>query len=164
MRSPNGSYEDDFYSLETYDWINVIPITDDGDVVLVRQFRHGTREALLEVPGGIIDEKHENSPEAAAKMELREETGRTAENFIALGWNHPNPAIQSNRCHFYLATNATIAGEQDLDPAEDISVEVVPLSDIPNLILSGQITHALTISAFFFLSLSGHSNFNLSFE
>ncbi|MCB0343772.1 MAG: NUDIX hydrolase, partial [Bdellovibrionales bacterium] len=89
MRSPDGSYEDDFYSLETYDWINVIPITSDLEVVLVRQFRHGTREALLEVPGGIIDEKHGGSPEQAAKMELREETGRKAGSLTELGWNHP---------------------------------------------------------------------------
>lgn len=162
MRSPDGSHEDDFYSLDTFDWVNIIPLTADQEVVLVRQFRHGTREALLETPGGIIDEKHGGNPEQAARTELREETGREATRLIQLGWNHPNPAIQSNRCFFYLAENVAVVGEQQLDEAEDISVELYPLVDVPDLIAAGEISHSLSISAFFYLALSEYTNFTLS--
>lgn len=146
MRSPDGSYEDDFYFLETTDWVNVLPVTADREIVLVRQFRHGVQSPCLEIPGGMLDAADED-PAQAARRELEEETGYTARAIERLGFVHPNPAIQSNTCHFYLAHDVVRTKEQCLDPAEDIDVAVVPLRDVTRLISSGEISHCLTVSA-----------------
>ena len=147
MRSPDGSYEDDFYYLECPDWVIVIPITSAGDVVLVRQYRHGVNECGLEIPGGIMSEAGED-PAAAGLREMSEETGFISDNLVSLGFVHPNPALQSNRCHLYLAEDARLQGDQNLDPSEDIEVVIKPLSSIPELIQRGDIRHSLCVAAF----------------
>ena len=92
----------DFYVLKLADWANVIPITDDEQVVFVKQYRHGTSQVTLEIPGGIVD-PGDRDPKEAAERELFEETGYRAKELILLGQQHPNPAIQNNTCHTYLA-------------------------------------------------------------
>jgi 8-oxo-dGTP pyrophosphatase MutT (NUDIX family) len=141
-----------FYVLDTPDWINVIPVTAAGEVVLVRQFRFGIDEVTLEIPGGMCDvDEH---PLAAAQRELREETGYTAAEWIDLGWVHPNPPIQTNRCFTYLAQEATRVGEPQPDPNERIEVVTRPLSSVPEMIDSREISHALVLAAF--KLLDGH--------
>ena len=83
--------------LDCPDWVNIIPLTDDGQVVLIRQFRHGTQSVTLEVPGGVVEA--DESPEAAAVRELAEETGYVPERVKSLGFVSPNPAIQGNRSY-----------------------------------------------------------------
>jgi len=147
-RSPVSDQEYDFYIIESPDWVNVIPLTPDGEVVCIRQYRHGTEEITLEVPGGVVD-PGDGGPAAAAWRELREETGYDAEAMIPLGAVAPNPAIQSNRCHSYLARGAYLDGAQALDGAEEIEVVLVDLDEVPGLITSGRITHALVVVAFY---------------
>ncbi len=146
-RSPRTGEEHDFFILESPPWVNVIPLTDAGEVVLIRQYRHGLREVTLEIPGGLIEPA--DTPEAAARRELREETGCTAREFVDLGYVHPNPAIQNNRCYTFLARGVARAGAQELDEKEDIEVLVRPLAEIPAMIRDGRITHALVIAAFY---------------
>lgn len=146
VRSPLTGGEHDFVVLESPAWVNVIPLTPSEEVVLIRQFRHGIREVTLEIPGGLVEE--EDTPFSAAKRELLEETGCKAERWVDLGYVHPNPAIQDNRCHTFLALGVTQAGPQQLDEKEDIAVLRLPLADIPRLIREGQITHALVVAAF----------------
>jgi len=152
-RSPRTGAVHDFYELRFPDWINVVPVTADGRVLLIRQFRAGTRQLTLEIPGGLVDPGE--TPLAAARRELREETGWDSDDWTALGAVLPNPAIQGNRCHTFLARGVVQAGPQALEPAEDIEVLPVPLAEIPQLIASGAIDHTLVISAFVRLWMRG---------
>ena len=146
-RSPRTRQEHDFFVLESSSWVNVIPITPQEKVVLVRQYRHGIRDITLEIPGGLV-ESHD-TPKEAARRELYEETGYRASEIIPLGSVHPNPAIQNNICCTFLAKNAFPAGDQQQDEKEDIEVMLRPLTEIPGLIKGGRITHALVLSAFY---------------
>lgn len=150
-RSPRTGEEHDFFVLESSPWVNVIPLTKDGNVVMIEQYRHGIREITLEIPGGLIEP--DDSPEEAARRELREETGYGGGDFIDLGFVHPNPAIQDNRCHTFLARNVVPAGIQEMDEKEDIEVVLHPLARVPRLIRDGRITHSLVIVAFYRLFL-----------
>jgi ADP-ribose pyrophosphatase len=149
-RSPHTGQAHDFYVLEAPDWINVIPLTPEGEVVLIRQYRHGVGEVMLEIPGGMLDEG-EDDPRAAAARELREETGYEAGELELLGVSTPNPAILDNRLYSYLARDVRLVAAPQFDSREYIEVELVPLEQIPGLIRSGRITHALVIAAFYHL-------------
>jgi 8-oxo-dGTP pyrophosphatase MutT (NUDIX family) len=127
--------------------VNIIPITPKAEVVLIRQYRHGTRNITLEIPGGLVEKK--DTPEMAAVRELREETGYMASKMISLGSVHPNPAIQNNKCYTFLAKDVSLAGDQRQDEKEDIEVLLRPISEIPRLIREGTITHALVLAAFY---------------
>lgn len=130
--------------LEGPDWVNVIPVTTRGEVVLVRQFRFGTWSNHLEIPGGMVDPGED--PAVAAPRELEEETGYRAGRVEALGWSHPNPAIQSNRLHSFLALDCELVGAPRQDTAEDIRVEVVPRAALRELVKRGEITHSLVLT------------------
>jgi len=150
--SPRTHRPHDFYVLECPDWANVVALTPKNEVVLVRQFRAGTRSITLEIPGGSV-EKGESALRAV-RRELREETGYAARSWKRLGVVHPNPAIQGNRCSTYLARGCRKVGDLIPDEGEDLAVELVPLERISGLIRSGRITHSLVIAAFHFFSLA----------
>ena len=145
--SPRTGQTHDFFILESSSWVNVIPLTPKNEVVLIRQYRHGTRDITLEIPGGLVEES--DSPEEAAERELFEETGFRASETIPLGFVHPNPAIQNNRCYTFIAKDVFPAGEQNLDEKEDIEVLCRPITEIPLLIKEGEITHSLVLAAFY---------------
>lgn len=149
---PRDGAPRDYYVVEAPDWINVIPLTDDGRVVLIRQFRVGIDAETLEIPGGMCDPGE--APADAAARELLEETGYAAREIVDLGWVHPNPAIQSNRCHTFLAAGATPSTSPRPEADEEIEVTTAPLEEIPDLIGRGRITHALVIAAFHRLSIA----------
>lgn len=149
---PEGT-ERDFVVIESADWVNVVPLTESGEVVLVRQYRHGVRERTLEIPGGMVDPGE--SPTQAAARELREETGYAPARVRELGMVTPNPAIQSNLCHTFLAEAVEPVGPPQPDPHERIEVCRVPLADIPVLIRSGSISHSLVVAAFGLMGVLG---------
>jgi ADP-ribose pyrophosphatase len=144
--SPRTGVEHDFHILHSRDWINIIPITSDRQVVMVGQYRHGTREVTLEIPGGLMEPG--DTPEKAAARELLEETGYQAEKFVKIGVTKPNPAILDNRCYTFLARNSKKVSDPMPDQTEDIEVVLVPLEDIPELIRTGKIDHTIVIAAF----------------
>jgi ADP-ribose pyrophosphatase len=153
-RSPRTGVDIGFFLVRTPDWVNVVPITAADELVLVRQFRHGSRKFSLEIPGGLID-PHESDPAAAAMRELREETGHTAERIEPLGVMTPNPAIFTNRCHTFLATGCRPAGELDQDAGEDLEVVRVPLRSVDAMVRRGEIDHALVLAALHFYRARG---------
>ncbi len=145
-RSPRTQEAHDFYVLEVPDWCNVVALTPDDEIVLVRQWRFGVRAPTLEIPGGMLEPGED--PVEAARRELIEETGFACEAIEPLAQVHPNPAIQDNVCHLALATGCRRVRAPSLDEREDIEVEVTPLGEIPRLIQSGGISHALVVVAF----------------
>ena len=146
-QSPRTQKKHTFFVLDSPDWVNVIPITAEGNVIMIHQVRHGTGEPTLEIPGGMVDEKED--PRLSAQRELLEETGYAAEQFLHIGSVTPNPAFLNNELHTFLALNARRVQQPVFDGSEDIIVEEIAVDQIPTLIDSGQIHHALVIAAFY---------------
>jgi 8-oxo-dGTP pyrophosphatase MutT (NUDIX family) len=151
-----------FYLLKSNDWCNIIPITEDGKVVMVKQYRIGISGHTLEIPGGVIDSEDQNH-QVAAIRELQEETGYAPlpeAKCVDLGWSFPNPAIMNNRCHSYAIGPVRRISDQNLDAGEMIEIVEVPISEIPDRIIRGEINHALMLITFFFLSLESQQTSN----
>ena len=146
---PEGGSPRDFYVIDAPDWINVIPVTNDDRVLMVRQYRYGIEDFTLEIPGGMCDPGE--SPMESARRELREETGYEAGEIVELGWVHPNPPVQNNRCFTFLARDLVRLGPPQPDPHERLGLESVPRRDIPRLIAGHKISHALVLAAFHLL-------------
>lgn len=154
-KSSEDDREFNFYLMRSRDWCNIIPVTEDGKVVMVKQYRIGISEHTLEVPGGVIDPNDSNTQEAAIR-EMEEETGYAplpGARCQNLGWSFPNPAIQDNRVHSFIIGPVRKIRDQNLDDGEMIEVIEVPLSEIGDRILNGEINHALMLITFFFLFL-----------
>lgn len=150
-RSPRTGREHDFYVLESPPWVNVIALNERGEVIMVRQYRHGVRKVTLELPGGLAEPP--DTPEEAAGRELLEETGYEAGELVLLGKAHPQPAVMDNYCYSYLAKEVKRRGEPRLEATEDLEVVFVPLERVMQLILNGEIEHAMVINAFFWYLL-----------
>lgn len=153
-RSSENGHRHDFYVLRSLDWCNIIPVTEEGHVVLVKQYRAGVSGFTLEIPGGVIDAGE--SARDAALREMTEETGYemlAGARCEALGLALSNPAILDNRVHSFIVGPVRRSLRQKLDPAEMIEVLEVPIAEIPNLIQRGELSHALMLNTFFFLSL-----------
>ncbi|MCE5257218.1 MAG: NUDIX hydrolase [Spirochaetaceae bacterium] len=147
---PNGK-KGTFSVLEASDWAVVVPVVEkpEGDqFLMVRQYRHGADCVSLEFPGGVI-EKGE-SPEAAAARELAEETGWTSSEIYALGSVCPNPAVQSNHFHIFIAMNPHASSQQALDENEIIDAIMLPAEEIRQRMGKGELCHALMVTALFF--------------
>lgn len=144
--SPRTGKEHDFYVLDCVNWVNVIAVTPDQQLVMVEQFRHGSETVELEVPGGVMDPE-DASPLVTAARELREETGYEGGEPRLIGSVWANPAIMSNTCFTALVEHCELKHALDFDSGEDIVTRLVPVAEIPGLISSGEIRHSLVVVA-----------------
>ncbi len=151
---PRTGEEHDRVIIEADDWCNVLPITTDGRVVLIKQFRFGSQEISLELPGGIVDEGE--TPEEAVTRELEEETGYRAGRVVKLGAYRSNPAHFTNRVHAFVALDCDPVHDGHPDGSEDLSVEIVRPLDLVRLVGEGRITHALMIASIGLAAVHGY--------
>ncbi len=135
------------FVLEFDAWANIVALTKNNEVVLVKQYRHGVQEISLELPGGVVNKGE--YPLEGARRELMEETGYSAGEIVEVGRLYPNPAIQQNTLYCYLATDVELTGEQHLDEAEEIEVQLVPLDELIEMAGSGKFLHALNVAVLF---------------
>lgn len=154
-RSPRTGGERDVYVVHMADWLMTVPFTAQGELVLVRQYRHGSGEASLEVPGGLHDATEER-PEQGAARELAEETGYGDGVLSFLGELRPQPALLSNRVRIYLAQGIRRTAAPQPDAGEDIEVVLLDPREVPARIASGEIDNAMTVTALALARFGGH--------
>ena len=152
VRSPRTGETSEVQAIKLADWVLILPLTADQEVIMVRQYRHGIERVCLELPGGLVDASDE-SPGLSARRELLEETGYQADQIKLIGECYPQPAVLSNKCFFYLAKNTTKVQPPHLDSGEDIEIIKIPLNEIPLKIENKEINHGMVLLAFFFLWL-----------
>ena len=146
-QSPRTGLSHEFYRIDSTDWVNVVPLTADGEIVMVKQFRHGSRTVTLEIPGGMVDPGED--PATAAARELLEETGYRAAEVVPLGSVNPNPALFGNRVHTFLAPGCERVAEIQNEGAEETHVALVPRDGLRARVLAGEVDHALVLAGLY---------------
>lgn len=151
--SPRTGKHCDFFVIESVDWVNVVAVTANDELVMVEQYRHGSNSVELEIPGGMMD-PHENDPVATGVRELREETGYEGGDARLLAWVWANPAIMNNRSHFVVVENCVLKHGCEFDHSEDIVTRLIPAAQLPSLVASGKVKHPHVICALYHYWLS----------
>lgn len=147
-RSPKDGLGKNFSILLCPDWVQTLAVTPDEKAILVRQYRQGTREISLELPGGVIEPGQ--TPLDAGRRELMEETGYATESFHQLATFRPNPAIQTNIVYAFVAENAILSGPTHFDPNEDLDLVLVPVKELRDFVLQGKINHVIMVATILF--------------
>ncbi len=145
MRNPRNGKEFDRLVLESVDWVNMVAIDEARRCVMIRQYRFGVGYSTLETPGGMVDPGEDSL--TAARRELQEETGYVSDNWTYLGAVEPNPAFHNHLCHHWLAENAHLGSEQNQGDGESIRVELMDAEQVKQAVRSGELKHALALSA-----------------
>jgi 8-oxo-dGTP pyrophosphatase MutT (NUDIX family) len=153
--SPRTGKEHDFYVLDSVNWVNVVAVTPEQQLVMVEQYRHGSNTVELEIPGGMMD-PGESDPVATAVRELREETGYEGDHARLLGRVWSNPAILNNRTYTVLIENCRLKHAVEFDSGEDILTKLVPVAEIPKLVAAEKIGHPLVVVALYYFDLWQH--------
>ena len=148
---PDGRIANEYYVLEYPNWANAVAVTEDGQIIMVRQYRHSGGITSIEIPGGVIENGED--PLKAIERELLEETGYAFEKFELVSTVYPNPATSNNVCFCYLATGGKQVQEQSLDEHEDISVELYGMQEVKEMLLQNKIPQSLHASGLFYALL-----------
>ena len=122
---PDGTEITPYYTMDYADWVNIIALTPDDEIIMIRQYRHGVKQTILEIPCGRVDQE-DDSPLTAAHRELLEETGYRCEDLRQTGTMYANVSSHTNLAHTFIGTNAQKVADQSLDESEQI--EVIPMS------------------------------------
>ncbi|MCW5904872.1 MAG: NUDIX hydrolase [Chitinophagaceae bacterium] len=146
-KMPDGRIVEPYYVLEFPNWCNVVVITDDEKLVMVRQYRHAINKTTIELPGGVIDKNE--TPEQAAVREVLEETGYQINNLQFLYRTAPNPAINNNWAYLFLAKADKKIAAQNFDPYEDMDILLIDRKEILNMIHNSEIIHGVQIGAIY---------------
>lgn len=152
-RSPYTDREHTFCTIDSPDWVNLVPVTGQGEVVMIRQYRHGSQQVTLEIPGGMIDAGE--TPAAAGRRECQEETGYIVDGVESLGVLNPNPALFGNRLHTFVGHVVDVIDKVEVSETERTEVELVEIPLVRELLQDGTIDHALVCATLWrFLALS----------
>jgi ADP-ribose pyrophosphatase len=151
-RHPRRGSTGSFFVLDSVDWVNVVALTPAGELVMVTQFRFGTEDFSLEVPGGLIEPGED--PVIAGQRELLEETGFGGGTATLLARVRPNPAIQNNTCHLVFVDGVTRQSGHDWDEHEEIHVSVLPVEEVLARVHRGEIVHSMALNALFFFEVA----------
>ena len=145
---PDGRVITPYYVYEFPTWVSAVALTANREVVMVRQYRHGIAQTILEIPGGCVDETDATLQHAVAR-ELLEETGYVFNEFIPLGKISPNPSTNNNWMHMFLATGGKLTGKQTLDHNEDIEVHLLTIDELLELVYHGEIVQSMHVTTIF---------------
>lgn len=145
---PNGRIKEEYYILEYPSWVNMVALTDEGQLVMVRQYRHGPQQIMVELPAGVVESGE--TPEFAARRELLEETGYAFDDCTYVCELYANPATSGNLTYTYVLTGGKKVQEQDLDDSEDIDVVLLDVEEVKELLLANKIGQSLHCSALFY--------------
>lgn len=148
LEMPNGNIKEEYYVLEYPTWVNMVALTEDNQVIFVKQYRHGAGQIMVELPAGVVEENED--PEIAARRELLEETGYAFDQITYVCELFANPATSGNITYTYLLTGGRKVQEQDLDPSEDIEVVLMDLEEAKQFLFDNKIGQALHSSALFY--------------
>ncbi|RQO67319.1 DNA mismatch repair protein MutT [Pedobacter sp. KBW06] len=144
----NGVVKDDYFVLEYPNWVNAVALTEENEIIMVRQYRHAGDIISLEIPGGVID--GDEKPEDAIRRELLEETGYSFQTIALIATLYPNPATANNVTYTYLLTGGIKTQEQHLDEHEILNVEKYSIAAVKQLLLENKIDQSLHASALFY--------------
>jgi len=153
----NGKTKD-FHRLDFSSWVNIVAVTAHQEIVFIRQYRFGSGQIEVEIPGGAVEK--DEDPLVGGLRELLEETGYSGDNGRIIGKVCPNPAIQDNFCYTVLVENVTKTAEPHLDDMEDIEVFTIKCAELPELMRNGSIEHGLVLNALTFYAMSIPDFFN----
>jgi 8-oxo-dGTP pyrophosphatase MutT (NUDIX family) len=147
--TPQGKIVDPYYVYEFSEWVAAVPVTEEGKIVMIRQYRHAYGDVCIEFPGGCVDDTDKNFEEAV-KRELLEETGYSFSSFKSLGAVSPNPSTNNNLMHMFLATGGKKTSGQFLDHNEEIEVDLFTIEEVKQLIRDNKIVQAMHVSCFLY--------------
>src|SRR5689334_3273866 len=145
-QSPSGKIIEPYYVYEFPNWVTALPITEDGKVILERQYRHALGEVCIETPGGCVDDT-DKTLEDAITRELLEETGYTFTSYEYLGKTSANPSTNNNWMHMYLATGGKKVKEQEFDDNEDIEIHLASLEEVKQMLRNNEIIQSMHVTA-----------------
>lgn len=143
--TPQGKIVDPYYVYDFPTWVGAVPVTEDGKIIMVRQYRHALGETCIEIPGGCVDDTDKNFEKAIAR-ELSEETGFVFSSYEYLGKISPNPSTNSNLLHMFLARGGKKVAEQQLDGNEEIEVLLLSVEEIKQLLKENKILQAMHVT------------------
>ncbi len=143
--TPEGKIIDPYYVYEFPEWVTAVPVTEDGRIIMVKQYRHAWGDLSLEIPGGCVDDADPDH-ETAIRRELQEETGYTFSSVEPLGRISANPSTNNNLMHMFLARGGRKTGAQQLDHNEDIEVELFTIAELKQALRENRIVQAMHVT------------------
>ncbi|WP_293886948.1 MULTISPECIES: NUDIX hydrolase [unclassified Sphingobacterium] len=145
---PDGRINDHYYVLEYPDWVNMVGVTEENELLVIKQYRHGAGIISLEIPAGTTEPGED--PRNAAVREMLEETGYAFDQIEEIATLYANPATSGNITYTYLMTGGKKVQEQALDEHEEIDVYLIPLEEAKEMLLDNKFSQALHASALFY--------------
>lgn len=148
-RTPDGKIVDPYYVYEFPEWVTAVPVTEDGRIIMVKQYRHAYGDVCIEFPGGCADDT-DASFEDAVRRELLEETGYAFSEIRSLGVTSANPSTNNNLMHLFLATGGKKVADQALDHNEEIEVHLFSFDEVRQMIRENRIVQSMHVTCFFY--------------